>query len=95
MSSTHGGFEARLPTPFAVLGIRTDGDVLAEIKFLPMASKALAPQNRLAARACAQIGRYLADPEFHFDLPCARRGTEWLPQLSAVLRTATAVFTFR
>ena len=77
MSSTHGGFEARLPTPFAVLGIRTEGDVLAEIKFLPKASKALAPQNHLAARACAQIGRYLADPEFRFDLPLARRGTEF------------------
>jgi len=77
MSSTQGGFEARLATPFAVLGIRTEGDVLAEIKFLPKASKALAPQNRLAVLACAQIGRYLADPGFHFDLPLARRGTEF------------------
>jgi methylated-DNA-[protein]-cysteine S-methyltransferase len=77
MSSTHGGFEARLRTPFAVLGIRTEGDALAEIRFLPKASKGLAPQNDLAARACAQIGRYLADPEFRFDLPLARRGTEF------------------
>jgi len=77
MSSTHGDFEAKLRTPFAVLGIRTEGDVLAEIKFLPRANKALAPQNRLAARACAQIARYLADPEFRFDLPLARRGTEF------------------
>ena len=71
------GFEAKLPTPFGVLGIRTEGDVLAEIRFLPKASKTLAPQNDLAARACAQIGRYLADPEFCFDLPLARRGTDF------------------
>jgi len=77
MSSIHGGFEARLPTPFAILGIRTEGDALAEIRFLPKASKALAPQNRLAAQACAQIRRYLVNPEFRFDLPLARRGTEF------------------
>ena len=77
MSSVHGVFEARLPTPFAVLGIRTDGDVVAEIRFLPKSGRALAPRNRLAARVCAQIGRYLSDPEFRFDLPLARRGTEF------------------
>ncbi len=77
MSSTHGGFEAKLPTPFAVLGIRTEGDVLAEISFLPKASAELVPQNRLAARVCAQIGRYLSDPEFRFDLPLVLRGTEF------------------
>jgi len=77
MGSMSAGFEAKLPTPFGVLGIRTEGDVLAEIRFLPKASTTLAPQNDLAARACAQIGRYLADPEFSFDLPLARRGTNF------------------
>ena len=89
MSVIHGGFEAKLPVPFAVLGIRTEGDVLAEIKFLPKASKALAPQNHLAARACAQIGRYLADPEFHFDLPRARRGTEFQRRVWAKIGRAS------
>jgi methylated-DNA-[protein]-cysteine S-methyltransferase len=77
MNSVQRGFEARLPTPFAVLGIRTEGDTLAEIRFLPKSARALAPQNRLAARVCAQIGRYLSDPEFRFDLPVAPRGTEF------------------
>jgi hypothetical protein len=67
MSSVYGVFEARLPTPFAVLGIRTEGDALAEIRFLPKGGRALAPRNRLAARVCAQIGRYLSDPKFRFD----------------------------
>jgi methylated-DNA-[protein]-cysteine S-methyltransferase len=77
MNSVLGGFEAKLPTPFAVLGIRTEGEVLAEIRFLPKAGRALAPQNHLAARICAQIERYLSDPEFRFDLPLALRGTEF------------------
>ena len=69
------GYQAKLPTPFALLGIRTDGDVLAEITFLPKSDEALAPQDRLAARACAQIERYLEESEFRFDLPIASRGT--------------------
>ena len=65
------GYQAKLPTPFALLGIRAEGDVLAEITFLPKSGAALAPVDRLAARACAQIERYLEDPEFCFDLPIA------------------------
>jgi methylated-DNA-[protein]-cysteine S-methyltransferase len=68
-------YEAKLPTPFALLGIRTEGDVLAEIMLLPKSAGALAPRDRLAARACAQIERYLEDCEFRFDLPIAFQGT--------------------
>src|SRR2546427_2603233 len=69
------GYQANLPTPFALLGIRAEGDVLAAITFLPTSGGALAPLDRLAARACAQIERYLEDPEFCFDLPIASQGT--------------------
>jgi len=69
------GYQAKLLTPFALLGIRTDDDVLAEITFLPKSDEALAPQDRLAARACAQIERYLEESEFRFDLPIASQGT--------------------
>ncbi len=70
-------FQAKLPTPFALLGIRVEGGSLAEIVFLPKTGRALAPRNPLAARACAQIERYLDDPEFRFDLPLARAGTSF------------------
>ncbi|MGC2520001.1 MAG: methylated-DNA--[protein]-cysteine S-methyltransferase [Burkholderiales bacterium] len=75
MQSPTGRFQAKLPAPFALLGIRTEGDVLTEIVFLPKAGSALAPGDRLAARACAQIERYLDDAEFRFDLPLATLGT--------------------
>ncbi|MGB7543018.1 MAG: methylated-DNA--[protein]-cysteine S-methyltransferase [Burkholderiales bacterium] len=75
MQSPTGRFQAKLPAPFALLGIRTEGDVLTEIVFLPKAGSALAPRDRLAARACAQIERYLDDAEFRFDLPLATLGT--------------------
>ena len=68
-------YQARFPAPFAVLGIRTAGELLAEISYLPRGVATLAPLDRLADRICRQVERYLDDPEFCFDLPLARQGT--------------------
>ena len=68
-------FQAKIETPFALLGIRASGDRVEQIVFLRTDGEALAPQNRLSQRACAQIERYLEDPEFCFDLPIASQGT--------------------
>ena len=75
MRSHSDEFRAILRTPFALLGIRAGDDVVTEIVFLPGDAVVLAPQNRLAERVCAQIQRYLDDPEYRFDLPLARQGT--------------------
>jgi methylated-DNA-[protein]-cysteine S-methyltransferase len=61
-------YQARLAAPFGVLGIRTEGAELAEITFLRPKHGELAPVNAAAERACSQIERYLADPQFRFDL---------------------------
>ena len=74
-SSMPESFDARLPTPFAVLGIRTAGEMLTGIEYLPRGVATLAPTNKLAAKACRQIERYLDDPEFRFDLPFEFIGT--------------------
>ena len=68
-------YQARLATPFAVLGIRTSGNRLSEIVYLPKGAATLAPQNRLAEKTCRQIERYLDDPEFRFNLPFEFDGT--------------------
>jgi methylated-DNA-[protein]-cysteine S-methyltransferase len=68
-------FDARLATPFAVLGIRTAGELLTGIEYLPRGAATLEPTNRLAAKVCRQIDKYLDDPEFEFDLPFEYRGT--------------------
>jgi len=69
------GFQAKLPTPFAVLGIRTTGGRLTGIEYLPRAAAALAPCDAVAEEACRQIESYLDDPEYRFDLPLAIAGT--------------------
>ncbi len=68
-------FQAKLPTPFAVLGIRAGDDRVEEIVFLPRGGVTLAPRDRFVERVCLQIERYLDDPESGFDLPLAPRGT--------------------
>lgn len=68
-------YQARLPTPFAVLGIVTDGAALTAVDFLPMGTPVLEPQNPFAEKVCAQLQAYLSAPSFRFDLPLAPRGT--------------------
>ena len=68
-------YSARLAAPFAVLGIRTAGELLYGIDYLPKAAATLDPIDRFAARVGRQLERYLDDPEFRFDLPFEYRGT--------------------
>jgi len=68
-------YQARVKAPFGVLGVRTEGELVSEIVFLPKSVGALAPQNPLAEKAAKQIARYLADPAFRFRLPLKVVGT--------------------
>jgi methylated-DNA-[protein]-cysteine S-methyltransferase len=68
-------YQAKYPTPFAVLGIRTAGERLTDIEYLPRGVATLAPLNRLAERVCGQLERYLEDPDYRFDLPFDYDGT--------------------
>lgn len=70
-------YQAKWRTPFAVLGIRTSGEWLTDIEYLPVGVATLAPLNRLAERVCRQIERYLDDPHYEFDLPFEYRGTDF------------------
>jgi methylated-DNA-[protein]-cysteine S-methyltransferase len=68
-------FAAKLDTPFGLVGIRTEGEALAEIVYLPRGAGALAAANALAEKACAQIEEYVADPGYRFSLPLKPTGT--------------------
>ena len=68
-------FDAKLATPFAVLGIRAAGDIVTRIEYLPRGVATLDPTNKLAAKVCRQLEKYLDDPDFEFDLPFEFRGT--------------------
>jgi len=70
-------FQAKLATPFAVLGIRTVGPLLTDIQYLPRGVATLAPLNKLAERACRQIERYLDDAQYRFELPFDYCGSDF------------------
>lgn len=70
-------FHARLVTPFAVVGVRTVGERLDELVYLPKSVATLAPVTPFAARVCAQIEAYLEDASFCFDLPFEYVGTAY------------------
>lgn len=69
--------DARLPAPFAVLGVVVEEDWLIGIDYLPLAMPPLAPRLPLAAEACAQLNEYLRNPRFRFDLPLHLAGTPY------------------
>ncbi len=70
-------YQAKLATPFSVLGIRTEGDWLTGIDYLPPDVSSLAPQNALANEACRQLQEYLKDPDYSFDLSLLIDGTPY------------------
>ncbi len=89
-------FQAKLDTPFALVGIRTEGDALAEIVYLPRSAGTLAPANALAERACVQIEKYAADPGYRFALPLKQVGTPFQrrvwDQIAAIPRGETRTY---
>lgn len=70
-----GQTETRHATPFAVLGIVTDGSVITSVRYLPRHTRPAAPLDRVAERTCHEIERYLADPDYLFTVPYRLDGT--------------------
>ena len=75
MGEAERDFEARFLFPLCVLGIRTEGDVISEIQFLPRSAGSLEPVDATAKLACEQLRQYLDDPKFRFSLPLKLGGT--------------------
>ncbi len=69
--------ETRYATPFAVLGIVTDGAVVTGVRYLPRHTATRPPHDRAAERACREVERYLADPAYVFRLPYRLQGTSF------------------
>ena len=68
-------WQAKMQTPFAVLGIRTIGDRLVRIDYLPRGAALLKPQTSFAREVCRQLRGYLQQPNYAFDLAFDCDGT--------------------
>ncbi len=67
--------QAKLQTPFGVLGISCTEEALTGIAFLAPGAQAQLPRSAFAREACAQLAAYLNDRDFRFDLPLVLQGT--------------------
>lgn len=83
-------FDALHRTPFAVLGISTDGDSVTGIDYLPADARTRDAGNALAREVVHQVERYLADPGFRFDLPLKISGSEFRKRVWEVMCTIPA-----
>lgn len=78
-------YQAKLATPFAVLGIKVSGNYLTNIDYLPLGSAPLEPQHVHAERVCEQITAYLDNPEFEFTVPTLLNGTPFQTKVWQVI----------
>ena len=68
-------YQAKFSTPFGVLGIFCENDVLTGIKFLAADTLPQKPLSPFAIAVCKQLETYLYNPDFHFSLPLKLSGT--------------------
>ena len=81
----YDGYAAKLDAGFAVLGVRTEGESLSGIEYLPSDEAALPPQNAVAEQVCEQLAAYLADPSYRFELTLSLRGTAFQREVWRVI----------
>jgi len=78
-------FDALHRTPFAVLGISTDGGAVTGIDYLPTDVRTREAANALAREVVNQVEHYLADARFEFDLPLKVQGSEFRKRVWEVM----------
>lgn len=66
---------AVVQTPFAMVGIRIEGEAVVGIDYLPMHYRAFLSANPLAREVERQIHAYIGNARHAFDVPFAAAGT--------------------
>jgi len=71
-----GRYEARIRTPFATVGIVTDGEHVTEVRYLPSAVTAKAPEKGgVAHLASVELQAWIDNPRYVFRVPVKLSGT--------------------
>jgi methylated-DNA-[protein]-cysteine S-methyltransferase len=78
-------YAAKVRTPFAVLGLSTNGTALTGLAYLPLAERAAAPTDRIAEKTARELERYLSDPGYRFTVALAPEGTSFQQRVWAAL----------
>jgi methylated-DNA-[protein]-cysteine S-methyltransferase len=70
----------------AHIGVRVEASGLVAVDLLPSSTTLVEPSDPLAREVARQLRAYFADPDQHFDLPLAARGTPYQNAVWAYLR---------
>jgi methylated-DNA-[protein]-cysteine S-methyltransferase len=62
--------------PVMKVGVKTRGERVVEIRYLPLSSPTVSPANPLAEKAARQLEAYRDDPDAGFDLPVVIEGSQ-------------------
>ena len=68
-------FDVVIDFPKFKLGVRTRGEHVVEIRYLPLSAQSVEPKNPLAEKAARQLERYRDDPDVKFDFPVKIEGS--------------------
>ena len=71
------GWSARMRTPFAVLGIRTNERALTAVQYLHESEPSSPLVDAIAEQAIREIERYLDDAQYRFTVALAPQGTAY------------------
>lgn len=83
-------WQAKLETPFAVVGVRTIGAKLARIEYLPLEVESLTSRTAFATKVCRQIKAYFTEPNFEFDPAFDYNGAAFQPRVWKAVRSILA-----
>lgn len=78
-------FSAIVPAPFGAIGVRTAGNLLRELVYLPPCHARLHPSDQLAEQTALQLQRYFTEPSFEFELPLENNGTVFQKKVWAAI----------
>ncbi|WP_293779804.1 methylated-DNA--[protein]-cysteine S-methyltransferase [uncultured Oxalicibacterium sp.] len=78
-------FSAIVEARFGAVGVRSEAGLIREIVYLPPSFHEKAASDAVAERAAEQLTRYLADPDYRFDLPLAPAGTAFQQKVWAAI----------
>ncbi len=70
-------FSAIVSVPFGAIGIRSESGCLRELVYLQPHFAEKPPTDAIAEHVAKQIERYMIEPDFRFDLPLPKVGSEF------------------
>ena len=78
-------FDAVIEFPKFKLGVRTRGEHVVEIRYLPASALPVKAKNAVAEEAARQLERYRDDPDATFTFPVKIEGTPLEPTIAEFL----------